>query len=286
MHAVFSPNRHWFAILAFVALGFGCKSRQKPRTVEGDAPEVLVNLQNMQDVDGSQSNYLYVASDCGSQAAHSGVVKEANKISFRIKGIKTGDRCTVRVENPGASVQELGFKSDQFLLYEAKDVVVGQDLSGQYIATAFLQKQYYYRGNQRYNLSVSANFEKSIKGSKLTGDLTCAPQIFIASDTFAATGDAAGDFTFSAVAPNTPTEVTCTQLNVFENKKLVFSANFKSPAFRPKAGDSVKLSTDPVELKVAVTAPTGVIVETSGSNSSCKEGEFFNTETRRCETRN
>jgi hypothetical protein len=188
--------RLWIIAGLFVStLGSGCKSRQVARTVEGNAPEVLVTMQNIADSDETKS-YLFTASDCGVLPSNSGLLLASGQVSFKIKGIKSGDRCTIRVENPGASIQELGFKADQFLMYEAKDVAVGQNLKGQYIATAFLEKQYYYRGNQRYSLSVSVNFDQPIANKKLTADLTCTPPIALASDSFTSTSDTAGDFFF------------------------------------------------------------------------------------------
>jgi hypothetical protein len=270
--------------LVFTGAGTGCKSRQVARTVEGNVPEVLVTMQNIPTSD-EMNSYLFTASDCGVLPSNSGLLLASGQVSFKIKGIKSGDSCNIRVENPGASIQELGFKSDQFLMYEAKDVAVGQNLKGQYIATAFLEKQYYHRGNQRYSLSVSVNFDQSVANKKLTADLTCVPPVALASDSFTSTSDTAGDFYFSAIMAATPEDTTCSQINVFEDKKLVFNAEFKSDKFRPKAGDQVKLAGATVSLKTAVIAPTGIIVETGTTNSTCKETEFFNTETRQCQAR-
>ena len=266
----------------------GCKTGKRESKIQDAGPEVKITLENVSDQDRNNPNFQYVIRDCGLATSVNGRLIDATTLSFRIKGAKPGSECDLFIINPEASAVELGFRTESNLIYQADNVKIGKNLAGGLIATAYLQKQYFFKGNERSSLKLAVAFETEISASKaIVGDLKCTPPIFFSSDSFIKQNDKAGDFFFNAIL-NTKTNSshTCQSLDIFIDTKLKYRATFTegtSKPFKLKQGEVISIVEIPASAKAIVENPGEVVVTTGDENKSCEDGKIFNVESRSCE---
>jgi|GEM_PF-1746369 len=277
------------ASLALVAAFFigvqSCRDRSTPAKTQGPAAKVLITIQNVLDVDKVARKFTYRLGSCGSSGTFDGSPETENgPIAFQVKGIKAGDQCNLQlIQENAVTESEIAFKSGENVMYEASAITIGQDLKGQFVGTAFLKRTYFFQGSMRYTVFLPVTFVGTRPEGKFASELKCDPAISLVSEAYKSNDEKSGEFTYYAAArPDLNKTIKCSEVNIFKDNKRLFTGSFPVKDILPKAGESFKLSETPVELKAVVETPDGIIVDTGSTATSCKEGEIFDLESRKC----
>lgn len=282
----------WPCIL-LVVLSLACRSRQRTAQIATEPPEVKVSLLHMNDSD-KKKDFVFRIRNCGEEKEALGErIANEDAVNFFIPGIKPEDHCALRVEYPQAKLDKIAFKGEKFVMYEAPDVKITQDIRGQLVGTAVLSKTYFMTlptdSTERYTVQIPVEFpDKPSEASTLEGSLRCTPDIFEYANSYRKDGQSAtkGEFTTGIIFQKGLANAhTCKWFHVFQKNKKVYTAKLGGDAgllLKGVVGTTIKISAQAIKLeKVNDLEATGIIVTTEAGE--CKPGQKFNIEKRECQ---
>ncbi len=283
------PN--WFGLfwmlLAMLAVS-ACRSRDRSAQIAAEIATVHVTLHNLENSDRDKSNYQYLISDCGSGGTVSGRLLETDKVEYKVKGLKPGMSCRVRVENQDADLSQIRFRTDEKVFYDAPAVAVSLDVKGQLVGAAILKRTYEHLipedSKKRFSISAKVEFPDDAPDG-LEPQLSCSPELFTFAAGYVPSSKRAGTFTFGAILDTDGKEYTCKWLHVYRQSVQIYTAALQGSAgivVKSAAGQLIPLGTTAIVLRsVSKDEANGVVVTTQ--QGTCKANEVFNVETRSCQ---
>lgn len=264
-----------------------CRTPRRAGRVRMDSAKLMVSPIGFEATAAeSNSQYPVAYQLAGCSETTNGTVQPDGKILFQSDKFFKDQLCEMKVRALYDSV-EVRFVGEPGTLYWAKAFRIGEDATGQMIATANLQPLFERviprQPGKTFTLEVPVIFTPSANDAPLTASLDCNPRIANVAEYADQAGTPNKSFTF-LVEARSDTKYACKYLWVSAGGVgQKYQGRIVESTFDGFPDAKVKLSAVEVIAVPRVETPGGGDVDVVASPGSCAAGEVFNTVTRVCE---
>ena len=281
-----------FATLVVGSAFTGCRTPRRADQVTGDTAKLFVSLIGMETTSAesnAQSPVAFELSGCTETTV--GSLQADGTVLFKSGKFIRSQICDLKVRALYSSA-DTRYIGEPGTLYWAKSVKIGEDKTGQFIATANLQPMFERliprQPGRTFTIQIPVIFTPAPNDAPISASLDCNPRIANVAEYSDASGAANKTFTFVAEA-RADTKYTCKFLWVSAGGiGQKYQGRVTEQTFDGYADAQVKLN--PVELILVPRNESGLGSDAAGgdvnvttSPGSCANGEVFNIVTRLCE---